>query len=367
MDLPACVIARGMSRRGWIAFAAMSTIWGVPYLFIKLAVDGGAPPAWVAFARVALAAVVLIALASRAGTLAALRGRLRWVLALAVAEIAIPFPAVAFAEQHLPSSTAAILIASVPLLIAVLSLRFEEAERPTPVRLAGLVIGFAGVIALVGIDVSEKPGELPGALAALVAAGGYAIGPLVLKRHLIALDPRATMGAALGISALLIAPAAILTTPARMPSAGAIASIAVLGLLCTALAFVIFNVLIAEAGPARASVITYLNPVVAVALGVTLLGERPDAGTVAGLLLVLAGSWLSTDGRLPPGLGRRLRASRPRRAAGDAPGWTRTSNPRLRRPVLYPVELQGPSPILAGVGDERDAGAAAATATLRRA
>ncbi len=348
-----------MSRRGWIAFAAMSAIWGVPYLFIKLAVDGGAPPAWVAFARVALAAVVLLALAARAGVLAALRGHLRWLLALAVAEIAIPFPAVAYSEQHLPSSTAAILIASVPLLIALLSLRFEEAERPTAVRLAGLVLGFAGVVALVGVDVSQRPGELPGVLAALAAAAGYAVGPLVLKRHLISLDPRATMGAALAIAALLIAPAAALSVPPRLPSAGAIASIAVLGLLCTALAFVIFNVLIAEVGPARSSVITYVNPVVAVALGVTLLGEQPDAGTVAGLLLVLAGSWLATDGRLPPGLGARLRRRRRRAGHADAPGWTRTSNPRLRRPVLYPVELQGPMPsapsgtILAARPDER--------------
>jgi drug/metabolite transporter (DMT)-like permease len=330
-----------MSRKGWIAFAAMSSIWGVPYLFIKIAVDGGAPPAAVAFARVALAAAVLIALAARAGTLGELRGRMRWVLVLAVAEIAIPFPAVAYSEQRLPSSTAAILIASVPLLIALLSLRFEEAERPTRVRLAGLVIGFAGVVTLVGIDVSERPGELPGALAALAAAAGYAVGPLVLKRHLIALDPRATMGAALGVSAVLLAPFAALTAPGRVPSGGAIASIVVLGLLCTALAFVIFNVLIAEVGPARASVITYLNPVVAVILGVALLGERPDAGTVAGLLLVLAGSWLSTDGRLPPGLTTRLRRSREAPRPRDAPGWTRTSNPRLRRPALYPVELQG--------------------------
>ncbi len=345
-----------MSRRGWIAFAAMSTIWGVPYLFIKLAVNGGAPPVWVAFARVTMAAVVLVALAARSGTLASLRGRMRWVLALAVTEIAIPFPAVAYSEQHLPSSTAAILIASVPLLMALLSLRVEEAERPTPVRLAGLVIGFAGVIALVGVDLSERPGELVGVLAALAAAGGYAVGPLVLKRHLIEFDPRATMGAALALAAVLLAPAAALTVPARMPSAGALASIVVLGLLCTALAFVIFNLLIAEVGPARSSVITYVNPVVAVTLGVVLLGEQPDAGTVAGLLLILAGSWLSTDGRLPPGLIALPGRARSRGAERDAPGWTRTSNPRLRRPALYPVELQGPGacvPILAGEGDVR--------------
>lgn len=294
-----------MSRRGWLAFAAMSLIWGVPYMFIKLAVDGGAPPATVAWARVTLGALVLLALAWRAGTLAELRGRLPWVLAYGAVEMALPFPLIAYGEQHLPSSTAAILIASVPLLIALISLGYADVERPTPVRLLGLLVGFAGVVTLVGIDVSHQPHELPGALAVLGAACGYACGPLILRRGLIDLEPRATVGASLGAASLLLLPAALLSTPARMPSAGALGSIVVLGLLCTALAFVVFSVLIAEAGPARASVITYLNPVVAVALGVGLLGEQPGAATVAGLLLILAGSWLSTGGRLPPGLLRR--------------------------------------------------------------
>ncbi len=336
-----------MSRRGWLAFAAMSSIWGVPYLFIKIAIDGGAPPADVAWARVTIAAAVLLALAARAGSLAPLRGRMRWVAAYGLVEVALPFPLIAFGEQRIPSSLAAILIAAVPLMIALLSLRFEGAERPTRTRMAGLLIGFAGVITLVGVDVSQRPGELPGVLAVLGAAAGYAVGPLILERHLVELDPRATMGASLAVAALVLTPLAALTAPGRVPSAGALGSIVVLALLCTALAFVIFNMLIAEAGPSRASVITYVNPVVAVGLGVALLGEQPGAGTVAGLLLILAGSWLSTGGRLPPRLLARRRSGRAR-PAQDAPGWTRTSNPRLRRPVLYPVELQGPEHHLGG-------------------
>jgi drug/metabolite transporter (DMT)-like permease len=299
-----------MNRRAWLAFAAMSAIWGVPYLFIKIAVDGGAPPAGVAWARVTLAAVVLLVLAARAGALRALRGRLRWVAAYGLVEIAVPFPLIAFGEQRIPSSMAAIMIASVPLLLAVVSLRYGRVERPTPARMAGLLIGFAGVIALVGINLSSRPGELPGVLALLGAAAGYTFGPLILERHLVELDPRATMGVGLAVASLALAPLAALTAPSHLPSGGALASIAVLGLLCTALAFVIFTVLIGEAGPARASVITYLNPVVAVCLGVLVLGEQPGAATVAGLLLILAGSWLSTGGRLPPGLLARLRAKR---------------------------------------------------------
>jgi drug/metabolite transporter (DMT)-like permease len=306
-----------------MAFASMSLIWGVPYVFIKIADDGGAPPVDIAWARVTLAAVVLLVLAGRAATLGSLRGRLRWVVALGLVEIAVPFPLIAFGEQRIPSSMAAIMIATVPLLLALVSLRYGRVERPTRARMAGLLIGFAGVVALVGIDVSGSPGELPGVLALLGAAAGYTAGPLILERHLVGLDPRATMGAGLAVAALVLAPLAILTAPAALPSAGALVSIAVLGLLCTALAFVIFSVLIAEAGPARASVITYINPVVAVFLGVLALGEQPGAGTVAGLLLILAGSWLSTSGRLPPGVLRTLSRvpgsrRRARRAAAGA-------------------------------------------------
>jgi drug/metabolite transporter (DMT)-like permease len=291
-----------MSTRAWLAFGAMSMIWGVPYLFIKIAVDHGVSPAGVAWSRVTLGAAVLVALAWKAGTLASLRGRLRWIVAYAIAEISIPFPLIAFGEQRVASSLAAILIASVPLIIALLALRFDHSERPTGLRLVGLLVGFGGVVALMGLDVSDEPHELVGALAILGAAVGYSIGPLILKHRLVDLDARATMGGSLAFASLLLAVPAALSAPSHTPSAGAIGSILVLGLVCTALAFVIFNLLIADAGPGRALVITYVNPLVAVALGVTLLGERPGAGAVAGLLLILAGSWLSTDGRLPPGL-----------------------------------------------------------------
>jgi len=286
-----------MTARGWAAFAAMSLIWGVPYLFIKVAVDAGVSPAFLSWARVALAAVVLVALARRAGTLESLRGTGRWLLLYAVLEIAIPFPLIALGEQHVSSSLAAILIAAVPLIVALLALRFDRAERATGTRLAGLLIGLAGVVALMGIDVAGRPDELLGAAAILVAAVGYAAGPMVLKRHLAHLDARATMGASLALAAVLLTPAAALAPPRAVPTADALAAIVVLGLVCTALAFVVFNRLIAEVGPGRALVITYVNPVVAVALGVTILGERPGVGSVAGLALILAGSWLATGGR----------------------------------------------------------------------
>jgi drug/metabolite transporter (DMT)-like permease len=293
-----------MTRRAWVAFAAASIIWGVPYLFIKIAVDHGVTAPDLAWGRVTLAALVLVVVAWRAGTLASVWARWRWLLAFAVAEVAIPFPMLAIGEQRVPSSLAAIMVATVPLIGALLAMRFDHSERPTPIRALGLAIGFGGVIALVGLDVAGHDGELLGIGAIMVTATGYAIGPMLIKQRFAGLDPRATMGASLAIASLLLAPWAALDTPSRPPSAGAIGAVVVLGLLCTAIGFVVYSVLIGEVGSSRATVITYVNPVVAVTLGVLLLGEHPGAGAVAGLLLILAGGWLATDGRLPPGLAR---------------------------------------------------------------
>lgn len=302
-----------MTRRAWLAFAAASIIWGVPYLFIKIAVDHGVTAPVLAWGRVTLGAVVLLALAWRAGTLRTVRDRWVGVIAFAIIEIAIPFPMLAIGEERVPSSLAAIMVATVPLIGALLAMRFDHSERPTPVRALGLAIGFGGVIALVGIDVAGHGGELLGIGAIMVTATGYAIGPMLIKHRFAGLDPRATIGVSLALASLILAPWAALDLPKRAPSAGAIGAVVVLGVLCTAVAFVVYATLIAEAGTSRATVITYVNPVVAVALGVTLLGERPGAGAVAGLLLILAGGWLSTDGRLPPGVAR-LAARRPQRA-----------------------------------------------------
>jgi drug/metabolite transporter (DMT)-like permease len=302
-----------MTRRAWLAFAAASIIWGVPYLFIKIAVDHGVTAPVLAWGRVTLGAVVLLALAWRAGTLRTVRDRWVGVIAFAIIEIAIPFPMLAIGEERVPSSLAAIMVATVPLIGALLAMRFDHSERPTPVRALGLAIGFGGVIALVGIDVAGHGAELLGVGAIMVTATGYAIGPMLIKHRFAGLDPRATIGVSLALASLILAPWAALDLPKRAPSAGAIGAVVVLGVLCTAVAFVVYATLIAEAGTSRATVITYVNPVVAVALGVTLLGERPGAGAVAGLLLILAGGWLSTDGRLPPGIAR-LAARHPQRA-----------------------------------------------------
>jgi len=322
-----------MSGRAWAAFAAISTLWGMPYLFIKVAVDDGVPPIVLAWVRVTLAAAILLVLAQRAGTLRALRGRGRVLLIYAVIEISLPFPLIGFGEQRVSSSLAAIIIAAVPLIVALLALRFDHSERVGGRRLVGLLIGFGGVIALVGIDVAGNGRDLVGALGILLAAVGYAAGPMLLNQRLGDADPRAVMGVSLALASLVLAGPAVLTAPSEMPGSDGIASVLVLAVFCTALAFTLFGMLIAEVGPGRAVVITYVAPIVAVALGVTILGERIGAGAIAGLLLILAGSWLSTDGRVPPGLAALL--SRPHRTVSSRV-WARRQSRSTRRAFAAP-------------------------------
>jgi drug/metabolite transporter (DMT)-like permease len=307
-----------VSARGWILFAAVSVVWGVPYLFIKLAVED-LSAGFVAWSRVAMAALVLLPIAWRTGALRKLP--VRWLAAFALFEITVPFFLIAFGEERISSSLAAILIATVPLIVAVLALRFERDERPTPRRFIGMLIGLAGVVALVGIDIGGKTAELIGALAVLGGAVGYAIGPLIANRHLTASDPLGPVAGSLGIATVMLLPFAIAGLPSEAPDAEAAASVVVLGLVCTAVGFLLYLSLIGEVGPSRATIITYVNPVVALALGVAILDEHLTGATVAGLLLILAGSWLSTDGRLPPGLAAlvaRLGFS-PRPAASSPP------------------------------------------------
>jgi drug/metabolite transporter (DMT)-like permease len=289
-----------MSRRGWLAFGTLSVIWGVPYLFIKIAVDGGVSPFFLAWARLVLGAGLLFALAPRQSVRMLRRGPRGWILVYATAEMALPFPLIAAGERHVDSSVAAIVIATVPLIIALMALRFDHTERPTRTRMLGMLVGLAGVVALVGIDLSGQSNELLGAATVMIAAVGYAAGPMIIKRHLLDYDPRATMAASLAVAGTILTPAALLTFPRSVPPADALTSLIVLGVLCTATAFVILIVLVSEVGAGRASIITYVNPVIAVALGVIVLGESPGAGAIAGLLLILAGSWLATDDRLPP-------------------------------------------------------------------
>lgn len=285
-----------MSARAWALFAAVSVLWGIPYLFISVAVDHGISPGFLAWSRVLLGALVLLPLAWRSGLLGSLRRYRRWVLVYAIIEIAIPFPLIAFGEQHVSSSVAAILIAATPLIVAVLARTFDHRERVGGRRLAGLLAGFAGVVALVGVDIAGNSDEVVGAIAILIAAVGYAVGPMTLQARLSEVDPRAVMAGALAVATIALTPLAAATPPELPLEAEAVASIVVLGLFCTAAAFVLFGALVIDVGAARALVITYISPVVALAAGMIVLGESLGVGMLIGLPLIVGGSWLATQG-----------------------------------------------------------------------
>jgi drug/metabolite transporter (DMT)-like permease len=282
-----------MNTRAWVLFAAVAVLWGAPYLLIKVAVDDGIPPGFVAWARVVMGAAILLGLAGQAGLLHTLRGRWKWMAVFAFVEVTLPFPLIATAEQHVSSSLTAILIATAPLFVALLAPLLDPSERVGGRRLAGLLVGLMGVIALAGLDVAQRRNEWWGVAAIVASSLCYAIGPIVYKKHLADLDERVSMGGALLLGIAFLAPVAALDPPRAWPSPLALAALAALGVFCTAAAFVCWGALITAMGAGRALIVTYVNPLVAVALGMALLGERPGAGAFVGLVLILAGSWLA--------------------------------------------------------------------------
>ncbi|HZO62498.1 MAG TPA: DMT family transporter [Gaiellaceae bacterium] len=280
-----------MSRRGWVLFSTMCVVWGIPYLLIRVAVRE-VTPATLVFLRCAAASAFLLPLAAARHELAPVLRRWRPLLAFAAAEVALPWLALSSAERRVSSSLAALLVAAVPFVGVAIAAATRSRERLDRVRATGLVVGIVGVAAIVGFDVGSTSGAGLAEMAVVVA--GYAAGPWVLARSLADLPSLGVIAASLGTCAVAYAPVAALQLPRRLPGSHALLSIAALAVICTALAFVLFFELIAEVGPVRATVITYVNPAVAAVLGVAVLHERLTAGMGAGFVLVLAGSVLAT-------------------------------------------------------------------------
>jgi drug/metabolite transporter (DMT)-like permease len=282
-----------MSGRAWIAFVALGVIWGVPYFFIKLAVQEMSPFV-VAWSRLLLASAILLPIAWRRGALRSVGTHLAPICAFAVVEFVIPFSAISLGEQWIGSSVTAILIAMVPLSVVLIARFFGVHERLGPWRAAGLALGLVGVVALVGFGpVSGLWGWL-GVGCMVLAAIGYAVGPLIAQRHLADMDSVGPVAASLSVACLLLLPAALLSWPRQLPTPVALASIAVLGIVCTALAMLLMFYLIRQAGASRATIITYINPAVAALLGVLVLHERLGLGGLMAFVLILLGSWLAT-------------------------------------------------------------------------
>jgi drug/metabolite transporter (DMT)-like permease len=278
-----------MTRRGWILFGALSLIWGTPYLLIKIAV-ADVDPVVIAFGRTLIAALILLPLALHRRALMPVFRRWRVLLVYTVIEISGPWLLLGHAETRLNSSTAGLLIAVVPLIAAVILTAMGQ-DRLDTRRVIGLVIGFAGVACLVGLDIQFD--DLPAVGAVMLTALGYAIGPIIINRRLADLPSMGVVTASLIVAAVLYAPFSVLRWPQEI-TAPAAWSIIGLAVICTAAAFLIFFALIAEAGPARATVITYINPAVAITLGVLLLAEPLTTGMAIGFPLVILGSILGT-------------------------------------------------------------------------
>jgi drug/metabolite transporter (DMT)-like permease len=318
-----------MSRRGWVLFAAMSVIWGIPYLMIKVAVSDLAP-ATLVFGRTAIGALLLLPVALTGRRLHGLRAAWLPLAAYTVVEICAPWLLLSFAETRLPSSACGLLLPTVPLVGAVLTRWTGDRERLGVVRIGGLLIGLAGVAAMVGLRLG--PVDVTAFAALGVVAVAYAVGPVILARRLGHLPGLGVAAASLVISALVNLPAGIAEAPHHWPPARVLAAVGVLGAVCTALAFVLFLRLVAEAGPARATVITYLNPTVAIMLGVLVLGEPFTAAIGVGFVLVLAGSVLAT--------------SRSRTGAGRAATRPATTGPRCRPEAVTAVVKAAAAPAL---------------------
>ena len=290
-----------MTRRGLVLFALMSVIWGIPYLFIRVAV-AEISPATLVFVRTAIGAAILLPIAIARVDLRAVLARWRWVVAFAAVEIAGPWVMLGSAEQHVASSLAALLIAGVPLVGTVFAVATGGADRVGRGNVLGLLIGLAGVAAIVGADFGST--DLTALAQIAVVIVGYAIGPAILSRRLAGLPSLGVMAVSLGLCALLYLPIAAVQLPPVVPSPNVLISVAILASLCTAAAFLIFGALINEIGPVRSTVITYFNPTVAAVLGVLVLNEAFSLPMGIGFALVLLGSTLATrrsDTSLEPG------------------------------------------------------------------
>jgi drug/metabolite transporter (DMT)-like permease len=282
-----------MSRRAWALFLLVSAVWGIPYLLIRVAVVEMSPIVLV-FSRVALAAIVLVPIAFVTGAFRGLRPRIGWVVVSALVQMLVPFLLISYGEQHIASSLAGVLIASEPLLIALLAPWLDARERVRGLRMVGLLIGLVGVAVVVGLQLGGDRLALFGGLLLLLAAACYAVGMMLVRLRLNDVSRLGTSSLIMVITAGLLAIPALTQLPAHLPSSKALAAVVVLAIVCTAVGFLAMFALVQEAGAGRAAIVTYVNPAVAVALGALVLGEPVGPATIAGFALIVIGSILAT-------------------------------------------------------------------------
>jgi drug/metabolite transporter (DMT)-like permease len=285
-----------VTRRGLILFAALGVAWGIPYLFIKVAVSE-LDPAMVVLGRSALAALLLMPLAFFRREVWQVVRRWKPMAAYTLVEIILPWYFLSSAEQKLPSSTAGLLLATVPLAGVAIAFIMGRPEKLTRLNWLGIGFGMLGVAALVGLDIAGS--DLIAVAEMAVVVVGYALGPAILARWMSDLPGVGVVAVSLAATAVVYVPFVLFTGawPTTWPSTSVILSIVVLAVICSALAFLLMVALIGEIGPVKATAITYVNPAVAILAGVLILGERITVWTIVGFVLVLLGSYLVTRKR----------------------------------------------------------------------
>lgn len=308
-----------MPARTWLSLAITAALWGASYMFIKVALDGDLSEGFIICARTLMGAAVLAPMAMRSGAIPMLWQRKGYALALAATQVIVPFALITFGENHVPSSLAGILVATAPLFIVLLAIKVDPEERSSGWALVGVLLGMLGVVLLFGVDLSGDTETLVGGLMIVGSGLCYAIAVLIAKRGFTGVPPVGVVVSNLTISAVFWLPFALATLPTHSPGANAILSMIALGVGGTGLAFLLFYTSIAEVGPARASIVSYVAPAFSVVYGVTLLDEDLTVGTIGGLALILAGSWLAASGRLPSFLNR----SEPSRSTAPEPARVR--------------------------------------------
>jgi len=288
---------RLVTRREWILMWLLALVWGASYLFIKVALEDF-HPVFIVWARLALAALVLVPLAMRSGAFDGLRSHVRPVVFVCFMQIVVPFLLITYGEREVASGLTGVLIAAAPVFTALLVMR-SPTERVVGWSLGGVIVGMLGVLLLFGVDLTGSRGEVVGGLMILVASLGYSIAALYIKRHFTGMQPIGVAASTMTGSALVLTIPAAFALPTALPGLAEGASLLALGILGTGVAFGIFYKIIADVGASKASVVAYLAPGFSVAYGALLLDEPITVGAVGGLVFILAGSWLAAEGRAP--------------------------------------------------------------------
>ena len=288
-----------MSRKGWGLFALVGLLWGVPYLFMKVAVDELSTPL-IVFSRVFIGAAVLIPLALYKKTFFPALKYWKYILIYSILEMVIPWTLITSSQRNLSSGVVALLIATVPIWATFFAHYSGDTTAAHRTRVFGIGIGLVGIALIVGIESLNDVANLASLFGVLVSAFSYAWAVNMITSKAPGASGVAINGIAMGISSLIFAPFAFTHLPEKAPSVQAVLSTFGLGVICTALAFWVFFIVLDEIGAARASLVVYPNTAIAVILGIILLNEKLTLAIAIGLPLVLIGSYYASRKPVAP-------------------------------------------------------------------